>query len=986
MPRTETSRSLSIEVSSSLGEDHSGPLGSRHHLQRVCSPVHSGATASHSRLAEVRVHYSPYSTRSSYSPSRVFGRTSGQRGDRTGGRLSVPRLLQSHVLGHQKEHVQVEAHHQSQEIEWLPGHSIVPDGDYHVRRCGSPTRRLGNLFRPDRCVFPHTHSSVVQEVSPDRRQRETVPVSSPSIRALYITPGLHQDAGTSGSVSPLQRHSFSPLSGRLPDQVSVTTTLPRVDPLCSGSFVRPGPGCQSREVGPCSFSDFQVHRHSLPHPSGPHAPPGRSSDQNPGSGQRAPLPAFSSVPVDVIHRTPGLSGKAGPVRSYSYQTNPLLSTSPVSSRSPPVGSADPGGLGSCRGNHMVVQRVQPREGSTSRAVPFGSRPVHGRLPEELGGVVSRFSGFGRVDSGGISPLNQCARTASGPEDPTVVRQRLGWLEDPRSLRQLDDSGICQQSGRHQVPDLSGHSVRPLSSCSAERYYSARPTHSGQTESGGGPPFTEGRHSQHRVDPMSSGDSRHMVDMGHPSYRPDGNVVQQPASGVRESLSGLAGASRRRNVLVLGQDGRVHLSALGDDPGSTDQAADTSVLPDSDPSSVAQSALVSVATPVSNRLPPTPSAASRHHHHAAQRSDARSDSVLGSARMSSIVDQLRDQGFSAEVSQRIAKGGRGDSTHKLYDSKWQKFTFWCHRRSLDPFQASVSDVANFFNFLFVEEGLAPVTIEGYRSTIDSVWSASNRSLVGVHAIQQLFASFKAERPRPIHRVPKWDLGLVLRFLREPQFHPTRIEDSPMLFSQKTVFLTLLALARRCSEVHALDPHRVSVTPRSVIIPPFPGFLPKIRSTAEGAERYLPMVIRKLSVLTDDPEELLLCPARTLLAYHEWAKKRCPNRDRFFVTTSHLGHAVEKATISSWVKKLIRSAYAHAETSSDALALASTGVHEVRAIASSLAIQSTFALRDVLAAAQWTTPSVFASYYLCDISAFEDQFHSLGPLIIAEKWLG
>ena len=283
-------------------------------------------------------------------------------------------------------------------------------------------------------------------------------------------------------------------------------------------------------------------------------------------------------------------------------------------------------------------------------------------------------------------------------------------------------------------------------------------------------------------------------------------------------------------------------------------------------------------------------------------------------------------------------------------------------------------------------MAPVTIEGYRSTIDSVWSSSNRSLVGEYTIQQLIARLKAERPRPVHRVPKWDLGLVLRFLREPQFHPSRIEKEPMLFSQKTAFLTLLALARRCSEVHALDPRRVSTTNRCVIIPPFPVFLPKIRSTAEGADRYQPMVIRKLSALTDDPDELLLCPARTLLAYHKWAEKRVPNRDRFFISINRDAHCVEKATLSSWVKKLIRSAYAHAETSSEALALANTGVHEVRAIAASLALQATFALSDVLNAAQWTTPSVFASYYLRDVSAYDGKLHTLGPVIVAEKRIG
>lgn len=296
------------------------------------------------------------------------------------------------------------------------------------------------------------------------------------------------------------------------------------------------------------------------------------------------------------------------------------------------------------------------------------------------------------------------------------------------------------------------------------------------------------------------------------------------------------------------------------------------------------------------------------------------------------------------------------------------------------------VADFFNHLFVVEEMAPVTIEGYRSAIDSAWSLAGRTLVGAYAIQQLIANFKVERPKPVNRVPKWDLGLVLRFLRDPRFHPSRIDDNPLWFSMKTAFLALLALARRCSEVHALDPKRVSTTDRAVIIPPFPGFLPKVRSTAEGAARYRPMIIRRLSALTDDPEELLLCPARAILIYHDWAKKRLPGRDRFFISVSRSSHLIQKATLSSWVRKLIRSAYSNAETSSQALALASTSVHEVRALAASLALQCTFALEDVLSAAQWATPSVFASYYLRDVSIFDGKLHTLGPVVVAEKRLG
>lgn len=92
------------------------------------------------------------------------------------------------------------------------------------------------------------------------------------------------------------------------------------------------------------------------------------------------------------------------------------------------------------------------------------------------------------------------------------------------------------------------------------------------------------------------------------------------------------------------------------------------------------------------------------------------------------------------------------------------------------------------------------------------------------------------------------------------------------------------------------------------------------------------------------------------------------------------------MASWVKKLIRAAYSHAESSHSALSLASVSVHEVRAIASSLAVQSTFALEDVLGAAQWATPSVFASFYLRDVSSFDGHLFSLGSLVVAGQILG
>jgi integrase len=294
---------------------------------------------------------------------------------------------------------------------------------------------------------------------------------------------------------------------------------------------------------------------------------------------------------------------------------------------------------------------------------------------------------------------------------------------------------------------------------------------------------------------------------------------------------------------------------------------------------------------------------------------------------------------------------------------------------------VSLVADFLLFLFNEKKLSPSTINGYRTAINSVWNVGGRTLTGSFHVDQLLKSFKLERPRSVVTVPKWDLNLVLRTLTKPPYHPVVPGLDPMFMSSKTVFLLLLASARRRGDIHAIDPNRITFTRTGVILEPSPRYLPKVLSTAEGEARYLPIVIKSLGLLTDDPDELALCPVLALKAYDRYARLRVPHRQRFFISTRRDANPVVKATLSSWVVKLLRRAYENA-TDEDA-ALASTSTHEIRALAASLAVQATYSLTDVLSAATWSTPSTFASHYLRDVSGVRGRLHVTGPCIVAGK---
>lgn len=143
----------------------------------------------------------------------------------------------------------------------------------------------------------------------------------------------------------------------------------------------------------------------------------------------------------------------------------------------------------------------------------------------------------------------------------------------------------------------------------------------------------------------------------------------------------------------------------------------------------------------------------------------------------------------------------------------------------------------------------------------------------------------------------------------------------------------------------------------------------------------MTVRSLSAVTRDPDELTLCPVRALKAYDKVASRRLPNRKQFFISTRADRRLVSKNTLSAWVVKLIRAAYANA--TSEECRLYSTSVHEIRAIASSLALQATYSLTDVLAAATWANPTTFTDFYLREVSGLQGKVHTIGPCIIAGK---
>ncbi len=256
--------------------------------------------------------------------------------------------------------------------------------------------------------------------------------------------------------------------------------------------------------------------------------------------------------------------------------------------------------------------------------------------------------------------------------------------------------------------------------------------------------------------------------------------------------------------------------------------------------------------------------------------------------------------------------------------------------------------------------------------------SGRNITEDDGVTKLLSSFKLERPRSLVQAPKWDLAVVLRFLQKEKFSRGYITKDPALYASKTVFLVLLASARRCGDVHAIDPRKVVWKERAAILTPYAGYLPKVLSAAEGRERYQPIIIRSLKSarrITD--EDMKLCPLRALKAYDKWARKVSKNRKRFWISAQGRHQPVVKSTISSWVKKLIKDS--HLDAALPEMAVGTCRVHELQSIAAYLSMQATFSLETILCAAQWASSSTFTTHYLRDISGLQGELMAIGPIV-------
>ena len=113
---------------------------------------------------------------------------------------------------------------------------------------------------------------------------------------------------------------------------------------------------------------------------------------------------------------------------------------------------------------------------------------------------------------------------------------------------------------------------------------------------------------------------------------------------------------------------------------------------------------------------------------------------------------------------------------------------------------------------------------------------------------------------------------------------------------------------------------------------------------------------------------LCPFRALLHYRKVTSSpqlRKGRRKLFISYKPSKPDEIKKATISSWLVKLIKIAYTVEGSNPKSLELHKVSAHEVRALSVSWPPS-----QEILWACTWRAKSTFSSFYLRDIRSYLD----------------
>ena len=278
----------------------------------------------------------------------------------------------------------------------------------------------------------------------------------------------------------------------------------------------------------------------------------------------------------------------------------------------------------------------------------------------------------------------------------------------------------------------------------------------------------------------------------------------------------------------------------------------------------------------------------------------------------------------------------NSTESQYSSAWNAWLKWSVEQGISSTSPTLTQVMEYFSFLYYELKREYRTINTHRSTLSSTLAPIDGFNIGQHPLikRQLKGIFNL-RPPQVALFPSWSVQAVLDTLQK--WGPAQ-KLSLKLLSYKTVTLLALSCAKRVSSLSLLTVREgyLEVSEDKIVLQPF-GLEKHSRPDFIGS----PIEIKAL-------EDSNVCPVAHLQTYLSRTKS-LRQSDSLFVTLNKPHKEAAVATIASWVKSVISQS-----------GQSGTG-GSVRSVATSSAFCRGVSLEKILKAGDWSRVSTFKRFY-------------------------
>ena len=845
---------------------------------------------------------------------------------------------------------QIKACDKPETSEQLSPQKAFQDGHFVKSIECSDTRRLGSVNRPDRRISACSNFSKTSPISQILYSRSLLPVESTVFRADLGTSSLHKSTISSNGTFALPKHSNTCISGRPTHSKSVQRkikTRPRNMHQSSG-ITRIHNQC--RKVGFNTKPNNCVPRNTISverrfsktNRRKSHKTLSRGKSHNKRSKSSKRLPS-SFRRYSVMHRNHSQC-------KTLHATNSTPSTVVLETLVVRSSKNNPSYSASDRPSSVVVKPKQCVKGQIhkskrticdghNRCIQDGIRGSH-EFSNSTRGMVTRTKRMAHKSS----------RNGSSVSSVETFHSQSERSNYPNQVRQFNRGSIYKQTRRNTVSPVMFQNMGNM-----ELGNSKPNLHKSSSR------CRQGQHFGRQTEQVQGNTHRMDLEQGHCTSDfsevglPTGRSVCVPSEQTNTSLLFMDSRSEcpgnRCSDNFLGRHVCLGVPSNMPDTQSNSTHAQVSLSDHSDSSPVAQETLVyrnpESTDSLSNQTTSNSGSAS-----ATQISDKTSESR--NIQFDSLVTfnkQFEKRGFSQETKKLLCASWR-TGTQKDYVSKFKKFSSWCDSREIDPYNATLTQIADFLTHLYTS-GLQYRTIAGYRSMLSSILDSVENRPVGQHPyIVRLLKGIFNSRPPKSKLLPEWELPKVLKMLEKGPFEPMG-KASLKHITLKTVFLVAITTFRRCSDLQSLriGEEAVSVQKKGVTFIR-QGLSKQDRPSHYGSKIFVPAFTSNKHL---DPKRALYFYLKITDSFRQDDSGR--DETKLFLSIKKPHKPVSSQTISRWIVKTVKMAYK--------FDIAGVKGHSTRAVGPSWALYNGASIKSILEAADWSRETTFILFYLRDV---------------------